>query len=246
MPWFVDFGGVTKKGSKRFLALKDLKYLCRPKKEGRLGFRYFKDINSTLLANLGWKLSQGDESLWCRIIRAKYMKEKSFFEICNIKSSSPSWQGICSSRQFLHSGACYKIGNSLKANSWKDPWILDLLGRIVSVKEGVDAGMWTKVTDLCKDDGFGWDTRLIREICKEESAKAIINMDWPVVMHEDRLYWSGNNSKIFTIRNCFAVNYHSGGLSSSLWSAIWNSLLHERKKVFLWRVLANVLPTKEN
>lgn len=161
MQWFVDSGGGHKKGSKRFLALKALKDLCRLKKEGGLGFWNFKDINYALLAKLGWKLAVGDESLWCEIIQAKYVKEKSFFEIQKIKGSSPGWKGIISSKQFLLSGACYKIGNGLKVNPWKEPWLLDLTGRVLRLKKGVEAGRWTKVVDLRKNDGSSWDSRLI-------------------------------------------------------------------------------------
>lgn len=32
---------------------------------------------------------------------------------------------------------------------------------------------------------------------------------------------------------------------STLWSLLWKSMLHERHKFFLWRVLHNALPTKD-
>lgn len=41
------------------------------------------------------------------------------------------------------------------------------------------------------------------------------------------------------------MNCHVGGSVSILWSAIWKSSLHERKKVFLWHVLVDALPTKD-
>lgn len=89
------------------------------------------------------------------------------------------------------------------------------------------------------------DGTLDLEICEEESAEAILNMSWLNALHKDRLYWCGNNSGQFTVRNCFAVNCYVGGVVSSLWSAIWKSPLNETKKVCLWHVLAYALPTKE-
>lgn len=81
----------------------------------------FKDINTTLLAKLGWKLARGSDSLWCRALKAKYLKAKSLFEIGTTKGSSPGWQRILSSRQALFNGACFKIDNGCKINPWKDP-----------------------------------------------------------------------------------------------------------------------------
>lgn len=74
---------------------------------------------------------------------------------------------------------------------------------------------------------------------------AIINMQWPNVLLDDRLFWCRNNSGQFTVRNCFAINFHSSGAASNLWNAIWKSPLQERKKLFLWRDLVDTMPTEE-
>lgn len=123
------------------------KYLYQPKFAEGLSFKSCKDFNCDLLAKLGWKIAEGDDSLWCRILRAKYVKGKSFFDIRKIKGCSPRWQGILSSRKFLLKGACYKIGNGLKVNPWKDPWLPELEGKIPKLNEGLDASRWSKVRD---------------------------------------------------------------------------------------------------
>lgn len=86
MVWRFWWG--TKKDSKHFLALKAWKDLCRPKSAEGLIFKHFKDINTTLLAKLGWMIARDDNSLWCRILRTKYVKEKIFFEFGKAKGSS--------------------------------------------------------------------------------------------------------------------------------------------------------------
>lgn len=45
-----------------------------------MGFHWFKDINSIILAKLGCKLASGENSLWTCLLKAKYLKGKSFFE----------------------------------------------------------------------------------------------------------------------------------------------------------------------
>ena len=46
------------------------------------------------------------------------------------------------------------------------------------------------------------------------------------------------------MRECYLANFisESAGAEGDLWGKIWNSLIHERLKVFLWRLLAGVFP----
>lgn len=48
-----------KQGSKRYLALKSWKELCRSKDLGGLGFKSFRDINLVFLSKLGWMMAKG-------------------------------------------------------------------------------------------------------------------------------------------------------------------------------------------
>lgn len=125
----------TKRGSEHFLALRVWKDLCQPKLAGGLSFKFSKYINSALLAKLSWKIARDDDSLWCRILQAKYVKGNSSFEINKAKGCSPGWQGILSSKNFLLKGVCFKIGNGLKVNPWKDSSILEIDGKIPRLKE---------------------------------------------------------------------------------------------------------------
>lgn len=54
--------------------------MCKPKEIGGLGFRLFKDINMALLSKLAWKVAMDEDNIWCRLLRAKYLREKSMFE----------------------------------------------------------------------------------------------------------------------------------------------------------------------
>lgn len=92
------------------MAIKSWNNICQPKERGRLGFRRFNDINMVFLAKLAWKLASRDESLWTRIMRARYLKGSSFFERKANKGVSFEWQGIFAARKFIYKGACYKLG----------------------------------------------------------------------------------------------------------------------------------------
>lgn len=47
------------------------------------------------------------------------------------------------------------------------------------------------------------------------------------------------------MKNYFSINFQLIVEEQGLWSSLWKSKLHQRLKLFLWRVLSNVLPTKE-
>lgn len=66
-----------------FLALKAWDKICKPKREGGLGFQHFKDINSALLAKLAWKLEVRDKKLWTEVLSSKYLKENPSLNILN-------------------------------------------------------------------------------------------------------------------------------------------------------------------
>lgn len=61
--------------------------LCRPKDQGGLGMVNTKIMNDTLLVKWIWKITQGSEGTWYRLLRAKYMTGGNFF---NSKSRGSS------------------------------------------------------------------------------------------------------------------------------------------------------------
>lgn len=79
----------------------------------------------------------------------------------------------------------------------------------------------------------------------EDSANAILNLDWPVTNNGDRLYWCGNNSGLFSVSNCYAINTSLSDLEQRIWKTLWKSKQHDRLKIFIWCALSNIFPTKE-
>lgn len=95
------------------------------------------------------------------------------------------------------------------------------------------------------DDNSGWNLALIKDICTENLVNAILNQKWSHSISEDRLFWCGNTIETFTVRNCHTINTHNPTSNQGIWDSFWKSKLQERLKMFLWRVLSDVLPMKE-
>lgn len=55
----------------------------------------------------------------------------------------------------------------------------------------------------------------------------------------------GNSKGTFSAGSCYDTNWNNGIADAAIWGKIWQSNLHERLKMFIWRVLADVVPTRE-
>lgn len=190
-------------------------------------------------------MASGSDSLWTRILKAKYLKGKSFFEVRRTSGASFAWQGILSSRPFVKKRACFKIGNGFTINPWKDPWIKRLPDWIHILKDRVDARHWCKIIDLRLKESNGWNEPVLRHLCNDESVEAILKIPWPSEQEEDRLFWLGNNSGTFTVGNCYEINGNNDIAKANIWDKLWNTRMHKRLKIFIWRLLADVIPTRE-
>lgn len=101
----------AKPNASGFLALKAWKDICKPKDLGELGFRRFKDMNVALLAKLGWKLANGEDCLWTRLLKAKYLQKTTFFGYTLKKETSNIWQGLVKTRKLLRTASCFCFGD---------------------------------------------------------------------------------------------------------------------------------------
>lgn len=78
----------VKTGTNKTLSLKAWTKICQPKEFRGLGCRLFKEINTILLAKLGWKVAQGDEDLWVKVLFTKYLHRSSFFAHVSLQNAS--------------------------------------------------------------------------------------------------------------------------------------------------------------
>lgn len=141
---------------------KSMENVCKPKWEGGIGFHRFKDINNALLGM--------ERTLRMDILRSKYMKGKSLFEVSRPKCSSFVLQVILNFKATLRKERCFKIGNELKINIWRDPWVMDLPNKTPKARKWVNVSNLENVIDLRKENGLGWDEELIQATLTTEVA----------------------------------------------------------------------------
>jgi hypothetical protein len=89
--------------------------LCRPKIHGGLGIINTEIMNQCLLTKWIWKIEAGSKEIWCKLLKAKYMKTINFF-CSNQKGASQFWKGLHKVKHLFKWGAEYRVfkGNKVR------------------------------------------------------------------------------------------------------------------------------------
>lgn len=131
-------------------------------------------MNLALLAKLGWKIVCGEECLWTKVMKTKYLRNKTFFGHKLRKGSSWVWKGIMKTRKIIRQGSCFQIGDRSAIDFWKDPWLPSLDLKSPTSKDGVDAPSWRRVFKLWDESTWQWKEPKIRQMCSLELVEAIL------------------------------------------------------------------------
>ncbi|KAF4363009.1 hypothetical protein F8388_020525 [Cannabis sativa] len=229
----------------RFLALIDWNSLCLPLDRGGLNFKKFEDINLALISKLGWKLASEDDSLWCKVFKAKYMSngDKSFWSMKVPKHASFGAKGIMASRDLIRNETCWLIGNGRRAEVWNSPWIpwLDWNMFRAAFNPLIEQRS-VKVSTLIGEDGE-WRASSINRWF----VPSVVN-SWNLIKRlpnsrNDLLVWKDATNGLFSPSVAYkSIIKNRWGEPDSFWNRIWKLKITERLKMFLWKLCKDILP----
>lgn len=237
------------KDHKRHLHLKAWDFICSPKYNGGLGFRKFLDMNTAFITKLAWKVCIEQHRTWVQLIRSKYLRGRRILDLQHSqKPASWVWSEIKSCYNSLRKGICYKIGQDSLVHTYKDPWLADLPH--YTIPTGVpQADALFYVRHLMTQDGKEWNNNVIQANFSPSLYQSIIST--PISQGEQDTYvWIPSKAGKFMIRSSYRANieHRLNPLSDAdkqKWKVLWQSTLHERHKLFLWKIMVNILPTKD-
>ena len=107
------------KENERKMAWVSWEKICQRKAEGGLGFRDLKAFNLALLAKQGWRIIQNPDSLFHRVLKAKYFKSTSFLEAQLGPSPLYTWRSLMEAKDIVEREMRWNIGNGRNVNVWK-------------------------------------------------------------------------------------------------------------------------------
>ncbi|KAE8655416.1 hypothetical protein F3Y22_tig00117027pilonHSYRG00012 [Hibiscus syriacus] len=230
--------------------------VCGPKSHGGLGFFDVKVRNRALLNKWIWRFSEDTESLWKKIIVAKYNYDPLAIlpKGISARSSNGLWKEIVCSvisneEDFLLDVRCV-MGNGVRIDFWSDFWtgvrsLKEAFPRIYGLvikKQGKISEFGSWVNGL-----WSWNIELRRELFSWEIPSwnrfnQVINSGVSTFPGVDSLKWSGASNGIYNSRD-FCIKLASvGKLQDPLWYKVWNKFAPPKVAAFVWKAMYSRLP----
>ncbi|GKV33811.1 hypothetical protein SLEP1_g42265 [Rubroshorea leprosula] len=239
-------------------------YVCRDKVKGGLGVLDLLRKNWALLGKWWYRLGDGVENLWKRVVREKYYGGRSEVDITAVEGSRVSklWRDIIRMggqspriRNMLVEGFKWEVGEGNKVDFWHERWVgdktlRDLCPRLYAVsvkKEGKvsEMGSWN-------EDGWCWRVEWRRgTIGREKDEEVVMEKVLEGVQVKEgvgdvwkwRLVMDGR----YVVKIAYKyLDYMVGELEDQMCKLIWCRLVPSKVAFFGWRLCFNRLPTKEN
>ncbi|XP_061362932.1 uncharacterized protein LOC133306628 [Gastrolobium bilobum] len=149
--------GSTKEHRKTHLV--SWKKICRPKKEGGLGFREQNQVNKAFSMKLGFGLLANRDDLWAKVLCSKYKVGDDLMPRLNCcRNVSNTWRGIQNSWEVVKEGTRISLGDGESTKFWLDHWLPcdgNLLDK-VSVSFPEEFQHW-KVAECVTNGEWEWD-----------------------------------------------------------------------------------------
>ena len=97
-------------GTKRKYHLVKWEIICKSKKKGGLGIKDLRKMNISLLYKWWWKFEKED-GLWQKIVKFKYLKNKSIHDVRHKLNDSSMWYDLLKVREIYLQGRSISIKN---------------------------------------------------------------------------------------------------------------------------------------
>ena len=233
------------KRKKRAYYMVKWKRVCRSKNKGGLGVKDLRKQNISLMVKWWWKLETCD-GLWQKIVRAKYLRNKSVASVRPRVTDSPGWKSLLKVKDVYLCGRKVTVRKGDIARFWYDPWYQETPLRM-SHPDLFDISHAQEYTF-----GKAGDTNF--DIPFRRSLSPVLFQHWTEIKNAARevvldgetdvVSWSLNaNGKFSTASVYQYLERNIAGPDNKL---IWKAKLPLKIKVFLWQLFQDAVLTREN
>ncbi|KAF4404430.1 hypothetical protein G4B88_014886 [Cannabis sativa] len=228
-------------GGGKFLSLLHWGSICKPKSLGGLGFRQFRDINFCLIAKLGWLLASNHGALWTQVIKGKYTFDPAGWQVPPPRGASPVVRGIWKTREFIFNNSAWLLGKDSNVDLWRYEWSC-CDGILLGPKDfNPRVGGKLLLPELRSGEGNGWVVESLERWFKPSAASSIARCRYNDLTEYDKLIWKSNPSGGFSLKFAYWDLCCNEMHRSKLFTNLWLSPLHERLKLFLWKIARECL-----
>ncbi|KAG8372343.1 hypothetical protein BUALT_Bualt12G0056200 [Buddleja alternifolia] len=220
---------------------------------GGLGLRKMEHINQALISKLAWNMAANSPKIWVKMLSAKYLVNNTFFNSSSAAhNSSWTWQDICKVSNLIKASACFVVTHNSHINTWSDPWIPGIAGFIPS-RPSLVSSAFDLVHSLIDPITKDWSFDILSTIFPPSTIRAILKIRISSSSEQSNLVWTPTSSGKFSVKSAYAsvISYKfqsphpSHNNPNTIYSLLWKAKIHNRFKVFIWRLLHKSLPTRE-
>lgn len=234
-----------------WVAWKRLQY---SKKEGGLGFRDLAKFNDALLAKQAWRIIQHPNSLFARLMKARYFNGESILDAKEKRLQSYGWSSLLSGIALLKKGSRYIVGDGQDVRIGIDNFVDSHPPRPLHTKPHCEEKTLSTLIQQRGSYRF-WNTSKISEFVEDNDHDLIQGTYLSKFPKKDKLIWNYNSSGDYTVRSGYWYLIHDPlddmnppnrpHGSVELKNKIWNLPIMPKIKHFLWRVISRALATRE-
>ncbi|XP_074321457.1 uncharacterized protein LOC141657967 [Silene latifolia] len=188
--------------SKRGIHWVSWRKMARPKGEGGMGFRDFRQFNLALLGKQAWRLLTDPTSLWARLMKAKYYPHDDFMTAGIGYNPSYTWRGIVEAKGVMERGLRRRIGDGTETRVWGQAWLpLTHTGRIISpCPQGLESMC---VAELMMPNAAEWDEDKLNQTLLPIDIQRVRDIRISPNKPPDIWYWGGEKDGLYSVRSAY-------------------------------------------
>ncbi|KAF4360696.1 hypothetical protein G4B88_010691 [Cannabis sativa] len=190
-----------------------------------------------------WLLASGSMSLWTEVINTKYCNDAGFLSTSLPPKASPVARGIWATRDFIADHSIWIGGQNSSIDYWCQQWIC---GEGTIIHKGLINPLTTNsasVNDLVDSDYSGWNERMIDNVFIPAVASIIKSSDRNSLPSMDVACWKSTKDGSFSLKAVYwDLNKIRFAEKDDICGKIWLAKIHDRFKVFLWKLCQDALP----
>ncbi|KAA3468127.1 reverse transcriptase [Gossypium australe] len=169
------------------------------------------------------------ETLYYKVLSAKYFPEGDIFHPKIVDKPSFTWTSISTAARTLQEGFGWSVANGKSIDIWMDQWGFEgLSGSSICMDRRL--GKEKYVSDLLTNNGGGWKDERILELYGESLKDQICKIPVSHNDHADQRIW-----------------YHNPGVGfgpyRTFWKLIWKLKTLPKIWIFCWKLGHDILPT---
>lgn len=220
------------------------KTLCQPKSRGGSGLKNLSKQNSAFLMKLALATRTQHDSLWVRVLRAKYGDLASPSVKRTPSTASIFWKSLSSVCEDLELGMMWKVGDGKSISFWSDHWVGDggPLYHLAFAPIPVAAHR-LNLAHYMNEVGT-WEWSAFHDLLPNHLLAQIAQVNPSHSKGPDECIWQSNGKTTFSVSSAYNLLMEEDwDDEDSKWALAWRWPGLQRIRTFLWLAMHNRLLT---